>query len=259
MKNYPLLTIKKENRFYNWRNNYVKPLLNQVKDLSYYSYFMIPPYRELTDTQTAESETKNYNIFSEGVFHFENMPIHSFLQLTQSTEVNNKILPAGTWVVSEARDEGTNELSADFTNYIYMPGGYGSFYILTDISYDENTNNYNLLFSYLRNAGEIYGYSPKSNLILNTNRFVIRPSVAPMQLEQRGITVHSADLGTILANDQFTEWYTLGTPMHFIFDESGEEVILDENHTINLEYANTHAYTINSKHNNVSMFYVDFI
>ena len=117
-------------------------------------------------------------------FNFNDMPVHSYIQLTEETTItsgsNTIILPAGTWVVSEARNEGNKALIYDFNNYMYMPGGYGSFYVLTDIIYNENTTNYDMLFTYLRNAGEIYGYSPKSNLILNTNRFALKPSNIPL-------------------------------------------------------------------------------
>lgn len=285
MKNYPLLTVNNKNRFYHWRNNYVTPLLNQVKDLSYYSYFMEPPYREFLQTLTPSMDPNDYEIYNniivEDTFNFDKMPVHSSVQLTsemtvtwtKSGETKRKTLPSGTWVVSEARDEGISSLITDFDNYIYMPGGYGSFYVLTDILYNETTSNYDLIFSYLRNAGEIYGYTPKSNLIFSTTRFVLNPDIMPLQYEQKGKTIHSANLGTYINTGTFVEWYTLvGTPMHFSFTSNteseinnvtsiryGEEVILDETHDINLEEANTHSYTINSKHNDVSAFYVDFI
>lgn len=278
MKNYPLLTVNNKNRFYNWRNNYIIPLLNQVKDLSYYSYFMEPPYREFLQTLSPSMDPNEYdeynNIIKEDTFNFANMPVHSAVQLVNETtitwtkegETETKTLPSGSWVISEARNEGANSLITNFNNYMYVPGGYGSFYVLTDIVYNENTDKYDLIFSYLRNAGEIYGYSPKSNLIFTTTRFVLK---SPIQLETTGKSVSSNELGTLLENNTFIEWYTLGTPMHFFFNDKinpeteeiiyGEEVVLDEVHGVNLLYENKHSYAVSSRHRDVSLFYIDFI
>lgn len=315
MKNYPLLKVNNKNRFYHWRNNYVIPLLNQVKDLSYYSYFIEPPYREFENIQNystnkiySENDKVVYNnqvyqcivlkpevvqgdwnptkwklldyaqitINQGSNFNFSDMPAHSYVQLTEETIVisgsDTVILPAGTWVISEARNEGNNTLIDDFNYYMYMPGGYGSFYVLTDIVFDKKIQveeagqqktkyQYNLIFLYLRNAGEIYTYEPQSNFILDNNRFFFwsaGDSSVTNQLDQTGKAFHSRNLGTYV-NSGFTPWCTIGTPMHFCFNSAGEEVILDETHVINLEEANTHSYTINSKHNDVRAFYVNFI
>lgn len=280
MKNYPLLTVNKNYRYFNWRNNYIKPLLQQVEDLSYYSYFIIPPYRQIEYTSAGsvpEGYTQiNDNFIISGAsgpdtLLFPEMPTHAFFQVVNETQVKKDsdsepkvTLSAGTWIASNARDEGKQNFVNNFEYYSYIPGGYGSFYSITDIKWIDE-DNYKIIFTYLRNAGEVFGYAPYSNLIFNNNRFTLKNS--RIHLLYYGQTVNSTYLGTYIDVNEgekvFTSWYTLGTPMHFFFttdgtNDYGEEVILDETNTINLEYANTHSYTIDSKHD-ATLFYIDFI
>lgn len=268
MKNFPLLPINGHNYIYNWHKSYILYLLNQTRGLYNYSYFMIPPFRQIVYENISGYEEIT-NLFDEnGKLNYFNMPVHSFIQLKELTTPygHDEIeLPSGTWVISNARDEGDNSISHDFNYYNYSPGGYGSFYVPTDIvQSSSNTNEYTVTWTYLENAGEVFGYTPGFNPIYAANRFILQKDNIPgrLKLDQSGLRILSDQLGAYNSNFVFQKWYTLGTPMHFFFtdDENyGEEIILDETHVVNLTYGNTHSYEIFSKHKDIQLFYIDFI